>query len=568
MSPPGASDVDSGVYSVYAAFADSATRWPERDILQVLPGTASAYGIDAGSYRFDTTRAQIDLLAEAFSRAGYTTGMRVSLLLENRPIFFITWLALNRIGVSVVPINPDLRLAELEYLIGHAEPALIVAIDARVAELQQAAANAGVDVAVITDAMLPRAGNDNAMQSSVQNSVRSSVPAPRSNAVVADTSTTVAEREAAVLYTSGTTGSPKGCVLSNNYFLLCGQWYAQLGGIAKLTTNGERMITPLPIFHMNAMAYSFMAMVTVGGCLTVLDRFHPSTWWQDVKASNATCLHYLGVMPSMLMGAEPSPTDKDHAIKFGFGAGVDAKLQDGFEQRFGFPLVEAWAMTETGAGAVVAASTDDRLIGQSCLGVFGSQIDYRIVDDNGANVTTGQPGELLVRHNGDDPRFGFFSHYYKDEKATAEAWADGWFHTGDLVRQDAAHNIYFVDRKKNVIRRSGENIAAVEVESILMRHPEINAAAVAAVPDELRGDEVFACLQVNHPGAELAHDICQWCLQQMAYYKVPGYIAFVDSLPLTPTQKIQRAKLKRLAQELLSDANTVDTTSLKKRQQA
>lgn len=554
--------------SVYAAFAHSATRWPERDILQVLPGTASAYGIAAGSHRFDATLAQIDQLADAFSRAGYGAGMRVSLLLENRPTFFITWLALNRTGVSVVPINPDLRLAELEYLIGHAEPALIVAIDARVTELQQAAANTGVEVAVITDTMLSVAADQSSTAPATQTTGQTSVPPPRYNAVVADTSTTVAEREAAVLYTSGTTGNPKGCVLSNNYFLLCGQWYAQLGGIAKLTTDGERMITPLPIFHMNAMAYSFMAMVTVGGCLTVLDRFHPSTWWQDVKASNATCLHYLGVMPSMLMGAESSPSDQDHSIKFGFGAGVDAKLQAGFEQRFGFPLVEGWAMTETGAGAVVAASTDDRLIGQSCLGVFGSQIGYRIVDDNGADVTTGQPGELLVRHNGDDPRFGFFSHYYKDEQATAEAWADGWFHTGDLVRQDAADNVYFVDRKKNVIRRSGENIAAVEVESILMRHPEINAAAVAAVPDELRGDEVFACLQVNRPDTELALDICRWCLQQMAYYKVPGYIAFVDSLPLTPTQKIQRAELKRMAQELLSDKKTVNTTSLKKRQQA
>jgi acyl-coenzyme A synthetase/AMP-(fatty) acid ligase len=126
-------------------------------------------------------------------------------------------------------------------------------------------------------------------------------------------------------------------------------------------------------------------------------------------------------MPSLLMNAEPSPTDQQHKVRFGFGAGVDPKLHAAFEERFGFPLIEAWAMTETGAGAVVAANTDDRLIGVSCLGVFDDEIDHRIVDDSGAPAEPGTPGELLVRHAGDDPHFGFFSHYYKDEAATAEA---------------------------------------------------------------------------------------------------------------------------------------------------
>ena len=111
-----------------------------------------------------------------------------------------------------------------------------------------------------------------------------------------------------------------------------------MGGIATLSSDGERMITPLPIFHMNAMAYSFMAMVAVGGCLTVLDRFHPRSWWQDVRDAQATCLHYLGVMPSMLMGSEPNANDQNHHVKFGFGAGVDPKLHAAFEKRFGFPL--------------------------------------------------------------------------------------------------------------------------------------------------------------------------------------------------------------------------------------
>ena len=190
--------------------------------------------------------------------------------------------------------------------------------------------------------------------------------------------------------------------------------------------------------------------------------------------------------------------------------------------------------------------------------------------DDGSDAAPGQPGELLVRHAGEDPRFGFFSEYYANPEATAEAWEGGWFHTGDIVMRDADGDFFFVDRKKNVIRRSGENIAAVEVESFLMQHPDIKAAAVAAAPDELRGDEVFACLVVESGERDeaRAREIAEWCLDRVAYYKVPGYIAFVDALPLTSTQKIQRGELKTLVARLLTDPATVDTRSMKKRRAA
>ncbi|WP_428686432.1 AMP-binding protein [Roseibium sp.] len=528
--------------TVYEAFAATAGKYPDRPLLNVLPGTAELYGIPAGEVSYREALEEVDRIAERLTPAGYRAGMRVALLLENRPSFFLYWLAVNRIGGSVVPINPDLRVAELEYLIGHSEPALIVAIASRHEELEAATAAVGISAGVIAPG--------------------EAIPEPRENAVTARPLEGEA-REAAILYTSGTTGKPKGCVLPNAYFLLAGDWYANVGGLAKLTESGERMITPLPVFHMNAMAYSFMAMVTVGGCLTVLDRFHPRRWWSDVAASKATCLHYLGVMPSMLMGFEPSPEDRAHSVRFGFGAGVDPKLQVAFEERFGFPLVEAWAMTETGAGAVIAASGEDRLVAQASIGKPEPSVECRIIDDNGRQAAQ---GELQVRRAGADARYGFFSEYYKDAAATGEAWEGGWFHTGDIVRRGADGNLFFVDRKKNVIRRSGENIAAVEVESILMRHPDIEAAGVAPVPDPVRGDEVFACLKVKNPSRQKAEAITLWSLEQMAYYKAPGYIAFVDKLPLTPTQKIQRAALKEMALRLLDNPDTIVTGHLKKRQ--
>jgi acyl-CoA synthetase (AMP-forming)/AMP-acid ligase II len=534
--------------TVHDVFSTACHKYNDRPMLNVLPTTAGAYDIEAGEISYAQALTRVDAWADIFAGAGFATGMRVALLLENRPEFFLIFLALNRIGVSVVPINPDLQAAELQYLIGHSEPALIITVPNRVAKLQVAAHAAGIETRVIT--------------------ADETIPAPRPGAAVAASANQESDRETAVLYTSGTTGEPKGCVLANTYYLEVGRWYSTLGGIVSLTTAGERMITPLPVFHMNAMAYSFMAMITVGGCLTVLDRFHPSSWWQDVRDSGATCIHYLGVMPSMLMGADPSPADRDHNVRFGFGAGIDPELHEAFEERYGFPLMEAWAMTETGAGAVISNHTDDRVIGKAALGRAPEFLEILLIDDNGDQVSEGQPGELLVRRKGDAPRLGFFSEYYKNPQATADAWKDGWFHTGDIVRQGEDGYYFFVDRKKNVIRRSGENIAAVEVESILMRHPEITAAAVAPVPDSIRGDEVFACLKVDAPSEGKALEIVTWALGQMAYYKVPGYIAFVDDLPLTSTQKIQRAALKTMAAELLMDARTINTTKMKKRRVA
>lgn len=539
---------NTNTQSVFEAFAVAGQSYGDRPMLNVLPVTAEIYGIEPGEVSYAQAMGRVEAWTAELSKAGYGTGMRVALLLENRPEFFLIWLALNQLGASVVPINPDLRAAELEYLIGHAEPALIIAIPTRLGELQKATHAASVEAGVVAPG--------------------TALPAPRPDAVVAAVSDQTFNREAAVLYTSGTTGAPKGCVLANSYFLEVADWYSNLGGIVSLKTDGERMITPLPIFHMNAMAYSFMAMVTVGGCLTALDRFHPRSWWQDVRDSKATCLHYLGVMPSMLIGAAPLPSDRDHNVRFGFGAGVDPKLQVEFEQRYGFPLVEGWAMTETGAGAVISNHTDDRVIGQAALGRLPDNLDVLLIDTDGIPVNEGQPGELLVRRTGDTPRLGFFTEYYKNPDATAEAWEGGWFHTGDIVRKGHDGFFFFVDRKKNVIRRSGENISAVEVESILMAHPDITAAAIAPVPDPIRGDEVFACLIVADPSPTKAHEITTWALGQMAYYKVPGFIAFVDEIPLTATQKIQRADLKLLAQKLLNDTATINTTRLKKRQVA
>ena len=534
-----------GPNSIYEAFSAAAARWPCRPLFHVTESTSLAYGVAPGRVAYSEVREQADAWAERLSRSGCRSGMRIAVLLENRPEFFTILLAANRLGASLLPINPDLRSAELEFLLGHAEPCMAISLASRFGDLRDAARGAGLALPVVT--------------------VADAIPVLPACSVVAQPARSTAAREAALLYTSGSTGRPKGCVLSNAYFLEAGSWYAALGGMASLSEAGERMITPLPVFHMNALVYSFMAMLAVGGCLVALDRFHPRTWWREVASSGATCLHYLGTMPSILMDLPPSPSDRGHGVRFGFGAGVDPRLHAAFEDRFGFPLIEAWAMTETGAGAVIAAQSWDRPIGRSCIGRPGPELEILLVGDAGDPVPVGCEGELLVKRRGSDPRLGFFSEYCKDPEATEQAWQDGWFHTGDIMRRDQDGYLYFVDRKRNLIRRSGENVAALEVEAVLMRHPEIRAAAVTGVPDRIRGEEVFALVDAADPSPEKAREIARWALEKMAYYKVPGFISFVQELPLTATQKIRRSALREMAVALKDDPSSVNVTNLKRR---
>jgi len=468
-------------------------------------------------------------------------------MLENRPAFFCHWLALNALGVSVVPINPEWRCAELEYLVAHSEIRVAVVPLERIEDLRRAGLGVGrtLQVTTVDLALLERSA-----------SAGGELPG--------------AATECALLYTSGTTGRPKGCVLTNEYFLWAGRWYAEIGGLCRICPGAERLITPLPMSHMNAMAYSTMVMLLTGGCIVPLDRFHPGTWWDSVRESRATIVHYLGVMPAMLLGAAPAATDRAHAVRFGFGAGVSPRLHAIFEERFGFPLLEAWAMTETGAGAVIIANCEPRKVGTACFGKAQPRVEYRVVDEGGCDVAPGQPGELLVRGAGPAPRYGFFREYLKDAEATTAAWTGGYFHTGDVVSVDPDDCFHFVDRKKNVIRRSGENISAAEVESVLLQHPKIASVGVTAVPDDVRGDEVMACVVPRVPLSDAERHTCaravlQFCLERLAYFKAPGYVAFCEALPLTATEKIQRAQLKDLGRRLLTTEACIDLRSAKKR---
>ena len=357
-------------------------------------------------------------------------------------------------------------------------------------------------------------------------------------------------------------------MLSNAYFMRVVQWYVSQGGEATMR-EGDVILTPLPLFHMNALCCSLTGAIVLGGALVPLDRFHARRWWRSVADSHATIVHYLGVMPAILLKLPPDDAERGHRIRFAFGAGVDPRHQEAFEARFGFPLVEGWAMTETGAGAVTTTALGPRRPGQRCIGRFVASTEYRIADDDGADVAVGEPGELLVRTRGDDPRAGFFTEYLNDPAATAEAWAGGWFHSGDVVRADTEGLLYFVDRKKNIVRRSGENIAVIEVEGVLETLDGVAGVAVAPVTDELRGEEVCAIVRLRDgipQGAEAARSPRRSranAPRVLPITRCPVISPFVEEIPVTATQKLQRAETRAIAARLVAEGGAIDLRDFK-----
>ena len=486
--------------TVFSAFERTARAHGARPFLVVLP--------EKVEYRYGEALDAVRAIAHRYRDAGYGAGHRVALDAASRLQFLLHFLALNSLGASVVPLNPDARPAERTYVLEHSEANGVITAD-RLEAPPRPAAHAGAT-------------------------------------------------ECALLYTSGTTGQPKGCLLSNFYFLNLGQRYLDEGGLCEVRFGTERLLTPLPLFHMNALAVSTMAMILSAGCIVQLDRFHPASWWRDVAQSGATIVHYLGVMPAILLSLAPAALDRAHRVRFGYGANANPRDHAAFEARFGFPLVEAWAMTETGGGALIAASREPRHVGTRCIGLPPAGLDVCIDE---------QTGELRVRRQGRDPRRGFFSGYLKDEAATEAAWHGGWFHTGDAVRRGPDGQLHFIDRIKNIIRRSGENIAALEVEAALAGHPGVRQVAVVAAPDEMRDEEVLAFVipQENvQPCEATAISIQDWCLERLSYFKAPGYIAFIDALPTTSTNKVQKAKLADYA---LDPQRRFDLRGRKKRTQ-
>jgi crotonobetaine/carnitine-CoA ligase len=504
------------------AFFAAAEMYSDRPFLCAPVNAGRGYHPNGYEIDYATAAAEVRGLMARYRAAGLGLGHRVAMLLENRPEHFLHKLALNAIGVSCVPINPDYRASEIAYLLEHSAADLAIVAGDRRPQLDAGMA-AGAHRAPV--AIFDAAGV---------------VPPP---ARAAQDGAPTAATEASVLYTSGTTGRPKGCMLSHGYELASGAWYVMRGGLATFREAAERVYNPLPLYHVNSSVVSFYGVMLTGNCQIQPDRFHPQLWWREVRQTRATVVHYLGIIVPLLLARAPDEDERHHMVRFAIGAGVEPQLHAEFEERFGFPLIEVWGMTEM--VRVLIDNVAPRQVGTRAFGRSVPGIEVRVVDENDADLPDGMPGEMVIRHSAAAPRKHFFSGYLRDEAATASAWRGGWFHTGDTVWRGADGMLHFVDRKKNIIRRSGENIAAAEVEALLLTHPDVRQAAVLAVPDEMREEEVLACivLKEDRPHQQAAADLFTWCFERLAYFKAPGWIHFVDALPTTGTQKIQKHQI-------------------------
>jgi len=533
--------------SVFEQFAAVARRSPELPFLCYPAGARSGAATEGQEFLYGEGLAVVEALAAQYRTAGYLPCHRVALVLGNCPEHFWHLLALNRIGASAVLVNPDYLPTELAYAIEFADCALVLGHEGNT-ELLRTVASAlarpipAIDAAAALRSPIPMPGREPAAE------VGSGL-----------------DSEALIIYTSGTTGKPKGCIISNEACLASGDFYASAGGVMAMEFGQERLYAPFPSFHMSVSVFSLNAITKLGNCLITRDSFRVSTWWQDVVSTRATIVHYLGIVPPILVRAERTELEKQHRVKFGQGAGVDPTIREQFEQRFGFPLVEGWGMTET--GRAIHNADEPRCMEPRAFGRPRLPLEVRVVGDNDVPVAPDEPGELVVRSAGPDPRKGFFSGYLKQPAETEAAWHGGWFHTGDIVTQRDDGMLFFVERRKNIIRRSGENISAAAVEGALIDDPVVALVAVIAVPDELHDEEVMACIRLAdgvEPSPALAEAIVRRARSRLSHFQLPGWIAFVDRIPVTGTQKVRKGELFEAGSDPRKDVRSHDLRQVKR----
>ncbi len=532
--------------TLYRSLERTVAKFGDRPAYAVPPMPGRAYYPEGKEFTWNETFAAVQARISYYRQAGYGPGHRVAILFEQRPEFVFHHFALNALGCSTVTVNPDYRHDELVYLLEHSEVCVALAVEERLADLQAAARALPRPLPVLRF-----------------DDLASALPKPPFPArdEQPDGST-----EAGLLYTSGTTGRPKGCVLTNEYFHYWGAWFLSRGHRLALKDGEERLYNPLPLHHANCLSISLPAMLLAGGCLVFPDRFHASTFWDDIVNCRVTALQFQGVIPAILLKLPEVAQERAHQVKFALCAGCEPSLHEKFEQRYGFPLVEMWAMTET--GRMTTDHIEPRLIHTRALGRSCEGTELRAVDANGNDVPVGHLGELVVRHSAQTPRKGFFSGYLKDPEATKQAWRGGWFHTGDMVSRDDSGMFFFMDRSKNIIRRAGENIAAAEIEERITSHDKVRQVAVLAVPDELREEEVMALVipkSSEHANEKLARELFDYCCERLAYFKAPGYVLFVDSLPTTSSQKIQKVNIFPAGVDPRKQPGVIDLRALKKK---
>lgn len=507
----GASTTQTASTTLAGLLAGRATELPHKTFLR----TADA------SVTYQEAHAAVEAYSSGLWARGIRPGDRVAMLMGNNPAQVLLWFALNRIGAVNVPLNTGLTAALIARSCELVDPAAIIA---DVDSLHLVPGDALRAVPVFAHGP---ASSVSALPAGIEPLSHLYYSGP-----VVDTTVVDDLDPATMLFTSGSTGTPKACVLSHHYLRRAGELHAKY---LQLTAD-DVLFTPFPLFHIDAATLTVSAALACSGTAALSPKFSASRFWDQIRSTGATVFNFMGATANILWKQPPASLDREHRVRLAWGVPMPA-CEPKWQERFGFPLIEVYGLTDAGVPAYQPLN-EPRLPG-SCGRVI-SEYTVRISDGAGGAAPTGSAGEILISST--EPGL-LMTEYYAMPEATDTAFRDGWFHTGDLGRLDGNNNLYFVTRSKEVIRRRGENIAAVDIEETIDHHPSVRESAAVGVPSELSEDDikVFYVLQ---PDADLSPgELLNHCTQSLPRHMVPRYFQQVPELPKTPTEKIERFKL-------------------------
>ncbi|MDB5851018.1 MAG: long-chain fatty acid--CoA ligase [Rhodoferax sp.] len=492
-----------------------------------VAGTRECIVFQGRSHSYAEVLAQVRCTAGVLARQGVAAGDRVGVMSPNHPSSVFLLCALAWLGATMVPVNPDYGVAEVRYVLGHAQVSGVVCSPAALATVR--AACEGMEVAPWLLVNEAADGVDLPALSSLVDAWRGEPPPPQTDA----------DATCVFIYTSGTTGFPKGVMHSQRSLVTAGE-----GFVARMFLQPEdRLLCVLPLFHVNAIFYSLGGALAAGATLILEPKFSASRFWQVVFDTRATEVNTIAAASAILMRRPRSEFVPGHQLQKIYGAPFDAETYRVYQQEFGVAtLIEGYGMSE------IPGALNNPFNGPHKIGSMGqpsqhpdpavSLAELRIANDAGAFLPAGEIGELVVR----TPMV--MQGYFRDAAQTKAAFRDGWFLTGDLAYVDEDHYFWFVARKKDIIRKRGENISGAELDRVVGNHPAVLEAAAIPVPSELGEDDILVAVVLRPGQTAVPEDIAAWCRTHLAAIKVPRYVALVDALPHTPTHRVAKFKLR------------------------
>ena len=492
--------------------------------------------IGGASYSYHEVRDGVLRTASMFREMGVRHGDRVGLFLPNCIEYLYCWFGLSGLGAISVPINTAYRRDETAYILNNAEAVALVT-DPSLADVAGVAA----DLAPSIRHRIMRGDEP------VGDGWTSFNEAFEGAKPLADRPEVSPDDVSMLVYTSGTTGNPKGVMVTHRMYAAAGQGFKHW----TQATSDDRFFTCLPFYHANIQYYSTMGALATGATLVIVDRFSASRFWGQVREAKATVVNFIGMMMPVLSKNPEHPDDADNTVRLFYGSpSFSPEFLAEFQDRFATDIIVGFGMTETCYGTIEAIREDRR------SGSSGSprqhpdprfQNTVRIADaETGVHVGPNTVGEITIKNPAVMPG------YWRNDEQNREALRDGWLYTGDLGRLDEDGFLYFVDRKKDIIRRRGENISSQEVENVIKANPNVLDCAVVAVPSELGEDEVKAYV-TPRPGATVdLEQVVYWCAEHLAYFKVPRYWEVRDELPRTPSLRVRKDVLRQEREDLIA----------------